>query len=145
PSSRSRRRPPQRPPGVLWDVYDALIQNAAMGLLVTERGGLDRVVAYVDTASGHTTPARDLAVAIARDFTLLDRRDDWPHLDDPRQCVDLRHCGRPDSAKPVPGFVYGLLCRRRGAAAGRSYSSPRPFCRFLLAEIDRSWRGAGVS
>lgn len=115
------------------------------GILVSEYGDLDRLIAYVATNGewGARTVGRELAQRIARNPRCLD----W--IRHP-EVFDLRNCGRvgiemgnglPD---PMPGIVYTILVSPAGKSA--EHSRPvQPYCPWLERAMNASKGRLGLT
>jgi hypothetical protein len=118
-------RPAQR-----WEATDDET-GEFVGLLISERGNPDKVIAFLPVPSRRT-------------YKSVDDMDEWAeqleqHPEDviglnKQVAIDLRRFARVDSAEPTPEFLYRIDVRRREEPAKfkrRLY----PFCRFRLARL----------
>lgn len=120
-----------RTPGEVWRSHD--FQRCFDGFLVTERGNIDRPIAYVD-ATGLSNMGEEEALSLAMKIAT-----DPLAAGDPVGCMDLRHFGRVDSTLPVPGWIYGIFCSQVRASGGERerFVQPSPFCPVRLARLNK--------
>lgn len=118
-------------------------RDTPVGYLVTEPGNIDRPIAllYADSFHDQSDADRDFETAeqIARDPTAV-----WRSAG---PVVNLSDYGHPDSRSPMPAFIYSLRCvpmppKDMSGEAPEPINvppvEPRPYCRFLLAEVKRA-------
>jgi len=140
-TSKPKSQPPDSPASEPnGDIYRALAyDNGSVGYLVTAPNNLHRPVAFVDCRAGSSEEGFKVADRIAS-FVM-----DAPwRLANDKDCIvviDLTPFGHPDSALPMPTFVYSLrcdLCDSSGKPINDSpHVEPRPWCKFLFAELEK--------
>lgn len=117
-------------------------RRCAAGYLVTEPGDIGRPVALVEADNFEDD---DHLVGgplwIARLIAAEGPSAGWGRG---VPVIDLAPYGRPDSTKPMPGFVYGLRCvpvpeqgggEDEADGADTEPEEPRPLCRYMLADL----------
>lgn len=122
--------------GEVWKTFT--FDYSEIGYLVTEKGNIDRPAALIDCSRGNSAHGYRVACAISKHFL----NEPWRAVnrEDDVQIIDLTSYGQPDSIKPMPAVVYGLQCSpvdSKGEAKDGPSLEPRPWCRFLFADLER--------
>lgn len=136
PSTRRKQShdSPAPEPTAIWCAME--YANIQDGYLVTEPGNVHRPVAFIDIINGSAAQGFEVAQRI-RDYFPTEP---WRAVNEIEGIgvIDLTPYGQPGSAAAMPGFVYGLRCipvNEDGEDQDAPYIEPRPWCRFMAAEI----------
>ncbi|HET6248903.1 MAG TPA: hypothetical protein VFE47_14495 [Tepidisphaeraceae bacterium] len=107
-------------PGEIWQGFggpDMVLQ----GYVVTERGNRDRVIAYSYVSGQGAKRAEDAAKCL---IDCLRVAADPASANDGGQVIDLRVCGRLDSARRMPGDIYEWVLTPLGAGSPADEDQP---------------------
>lgn len=115
----------------LWKAMDAYGDPA--GILVTERGDRDKMIAFLFIDQERKNEALiDAASMIADEPQTLDGM--IPSTGDFCR-IDLRDRGRSESTRAVPGWIYGMTVTPETPEYNGEWFALNPFCPIRLAQM----------
>lgn len=125
----------------IWNADDAF--GMFVGYLITEPGKAHRPIAFVSYDDGRMADDLNKAFHLAQRLTFSDEWRTWKFPLQASHVTDLRAFGRLDSIEPFPAFVFSLRCSpaaepdgsRPMEISGSTPLEPRPFCRFMLLQM----------
>ena len=117
------------PDCVLWRAHDAY--HSLAGILVTEPGNLDALIAFVFIDQEKKNEALTEAAQLIADDP--NRLDDAVDSTGGFCRVDLRDRGRADSKRAMPGWVYGMSVIPNVPEMTGEYFKLNPYCPIRLA------------
>jgi hypothetical protein len=117
--------------GDLYLCYGDAPRARVRGILVTERGDINAVIAYCPLSPEAPLTAKLPGRALARQFRIASRIAERPSLaDDAVDAIGLRSAGT--NGRPMPHWVYGLSCVPVSRPWDGMFMHPRPFCPVLF-------------